>query len=408
LGDRRWTTIEFLGYVRPNEEAGIRNYVLIVPSTRLVNIVASRIAKYVNGTKTIITGGENGRHKKDRMRLRNLYIGLSLNANVYGTIVIGAKAGFGYAEFEPSSLAQEMAKSGKPVRVLMVEECGGLEKTVAEGIALAREMVQEASRVRREPVPIGKLAVGVKCGLSDATSGISGNPTFGRMSDLLVTAGGTVIFSETVELIGAELDVAARCEREEDARRLLEMVHEAEEAARATGEDIRTINPLPSNIQAGISTLEEKSLGAIQKSGTSPIRGVLEYAQRPPQPGLYFMDGWMSSFSLPMSLAAAGCQLVIYQLGGEDLPSADPPMLATNTGVVAPLMMMTGNPRTAQKAHRNIDFSAGGVITGECSIAEAGEALLAKVCSIASGEWTKGETVCYEDPLEPYFLGPVF
>lgn len=400
--------MEFLGYIRPNDEVGIRNYVLIIPATRLVNIVASRIVQYVNGTKTILTGGENGRHKKDRVRLRNLYVGLSKNANVYATIVIGARRNFGYTEVEPYSLADEMAQSGKPVHVLTVEESGGLEKTVADGIAIARELVHQASRIPREPVPIGKLAIGVKCGLSDATSGISGNPSFGYASDLLIAAGGTAIFSETVEIIGAEQDVAARCVNEEDAHRLLKMVEEAEEAARKTGEDIRTINPLPSNIEAGISTLEEKSLGAIQKAGNSPIQGVLDYATRPAKSGLYFMDGWMSSYSLPMSLAAAGCQLTIYQLGGEDLPSVDPPMLATNTGIVAPLMMITGNPRTAEKAKRNIDFSSGDVITGKCSIAEAGEALFEKIRSIASGEWTKGETIRYEDPIEPYFLGPVF
>ena len=400
--------MKFLGFVRPNDEAGIRNYVLVIPSSRLVDIAATRITQYVTGTKTIMTGGENGRHKRDRERLSRLYIGLARNANVYGTIVLGARRNFGYAELEPYAIAQEIAKSGKPVEVLTVEESGGLERLVEDGIALARRFVHGASMVKREWVTIDKLAIGVKCGLSDATSGISGNPSFGKAADLLIGAGGTAIFSETVEIIGAEQDVAERCVNQEDAKRLLEMVNEVEEAARATGEDIRTINPLPSNIEAGLSTIEEKSLGAIQKTGISPIQGVLEYAERPNKKGLHFMDGWMSSFSLPMSLAAAGCQLTIYQLGGEDLPSNDPPMLATNTGVVAPLMMITGNPRTASKAKRSIDFSSGSIITGESTIEAAGEALFQKIISVASGEFTKGETINYSDPLEPYFIGPVF
>jgi altronate dehydratase large subunit len=120
------------------------------------------------------------------------------------------------------------------------------------------------------------------------------------------------------------------------------------------------------------------------------------------------MDGWQSSFSLPMSLAAAGCQISIYQLGGDDLPSNDPPMLATNTGVVAPLMMITGNPRTAKKAQGSIDFSSGAIIIGESTVAEMGETLYAKIRSIASGELTRGETIRYSDCLEPYYLGPVF
>lgn len=398
----------FLGYPRPGDVAGTRNHVLIIPAGRLLNIAATRVSQYVAGTKAVITTGENGRHKKDRERLARLLTGLAKNANTYAAVVLGAKRGFGYSELDSYVLAQEISKAGKPVEVLTVEESGGLERLVEDGIDLARRFVHDASLVKREPVSIDKLTIGVKCGLSDATSGIAGNPSFGKAADLLIAAGGSAIFSETAELIGAELDVAARCVNEADAKTLLKMVADVEEAAKRTGEDIRAINPLPSNIAAGLSTLEEKSLGAIRKAGTAPIIGVLEYATQSKLKGLHFMDGWQSSFSLPMSLAAAGCQLTIYQLGGDDLPSNDPPMLATNTGVVAPLMMITGNPRTADKAKRSIDFSSGAIIAGKATVEEMGAALFAKIVSVASGELTKGETVRYTDPLEPYFLGPVF
>lgn len=398
----------FLGYPRPGDAAGIRNHVLVIPAGRLLSIAATRVSQYVAGTKAVITTGENGRHKRDRERLARILTGLAKNANTYAAVVLGAKKGFGYGELDAYALAQEIAKAGKPVEVLTVEESGGLERLVEDGIDLARRYVHDASLVRREPVSLDKLTIGVKCGLSDATSGIAGNPSFGKAADLLIAAGGSAIFSETAELIGAELDVAARCVNKADAKRLLQMVADVEEAAKRTGEDIRAINPLPSNIAAGLSTLEEKSLGAIRKAGTAPIVGVLEYATQPNRKGLHFMDGWQSSFSLPMSLAAAGCQLSIYQLGGDDLPSNDPPMLATNTGVVAPLMMITGNPRTAAKARRSIDFSSGAIIEGKSTVEAMGEALFAKIVSVASGETTKGETIRYSDPLEPYFLGPVF
>lgn len=400
--------MSFLGFPRPDGTAGTRNHVLIIPAGRLLNIAASRVTQYVTGTKTVIIGGENGRHKKDRERIARLFTGLAQNPNTFATIVLGAKKGFGYSELEPYALGQEIFKTGKLVEVLTVEEAGGLERLVESGINLARSYVHAASLVRREPVNIKSLTIGVKCGLSDATSGIAGNPSFGKAADLLVAAGGSVIFSETAELIGAELDIAARCIHEADANRLLQMVADIEAAAKRTGEDIRAINPLPSNIAAGLSTLEEKSLGAVRKAGTSPIVSVLEYAARPTKQGLHFMDGWQSSFSLPMSLAAAGCQISIYQLGGDDLPSMDPPILATNTGVVAPLMMITGNPRTASKARNSIDFSSGAVITGNATIEAMGEALFDKIASVASGELTRGETIRYVDPLEPYFMGPVF
>ena len=132
----------------------------------------------------------------------------------------------------------------------------------------------------------------MKCGLSDATSGIAGNPSFGKAVDLLIAAGGSSIFSETTELIGAEEDLAERCVDKADGQRLLQMVRDVEEAAKSTGEDILAINPLPSNIVAGLSTIEEKSLGAARKAGTTPIVGVLEYAAPLTKKGLHFMDGW--------------------------------------------------------------------------------------------------------------------
>jgi altronate dehydratase large subunit len=399
----------FLGFPRANNAAGTRNYVLIIPGGRVLSIAATRVSNYVAGTKTAITGGgEVGHHKRDRERVARLLIGFAKNPNTFATIILGAKKDFGYREVEPYHLAQEISKAGKPVEVLTVEDSGGLERLVEDGIAMARRYVHQASLVRREPVSADKLTIGVKCGWSDATSGIAGNPTFGKAADLLIEAGGSVIFSETTELIGTEQDLAQRCIDRKDAERLLAMVAEVEEAAKRTGEDIRAINPVPSNIVAGITTLEEKSLGAIRKAGTSKIVGVLEYATQPTKKGLHFMDGWMSAFSLPMSLAAAGAQISLYQLGGEDLPSNDPPMLATNNAVVAPLMMITGNPRTARKAERSIDFSSGAIITGEADVGQMGEALFAKIISVASGELTKGETINYSDPLDPYFLGPVF
>ena len=154
------------------------------------------------------------------------------------------------------------------------------------------------------------------------------------------------------------------------------MVREAEELAASVGDDIRTVNPIPENIAAGISTLEEKSLGAICKAGSVPIEGVLDYCEKPTRPGLYFMDAWMSSYSLIASFAAAGCQMAFYQLGGQELPEIDPPLSAINPGVVIPMHTITGNPTTARKAHKDIDFSSAPVLEGTMSLDEAGTALL--------------------------------
>jgi altronate dehydratase large subunit len=379
-----------------------------MPACGQLGSVLTRVTQYVTGTKTVITGSEAGRTKNDRERLARLLLGLAKNPNTYATVIIGGKRKSGHSEFQPEALAHEISKTGKAVEILTVEDSGGVERLVGDATDVARRLVHEASLVRREPVSIDKLCVGIKCGRSDATSGIAGNPSFGKAMDLLIASGGSCIFSETTELIGAEEDVAARCVNDEDAKRLLRMVLEVEEAVKRTGEDIRGINPLPENIAAGLSTIEEKSLGAAHKAGTSPIVGVLEYAAQPAKKGLHFMDGWQAAESLPMSLAAAGCQIVVSQLGGGGWSTHDSPVLSINAGVVAPVMSITGNPRTAVLAERNIDFSSGAVISGEATINQMGEALLAKIISIASGELTMGETVRYSDPLEPYFLGPVF
>ncbi len=399
---------EFLGYERADGRVGIRNLVLILPATRVCNLMAGRIEQAVTNTKALITTGEYGRTIADRERLFSFLTGIATNPNVAGIVLLGVQEGYGYAEFQLERMTAAIAKGapGKPLAVVEAASEGGMHRAIEKGIIEARRLVYETSRLKRKPLPISMLSVGVKCGDSDATSGISGNPAFGRMTDMLVNAGGTVIFSETVEIIGAEHLLAQRCKTPEVADRLLTVVREAEELASSVGDDIRTVNPIPENIAAGISTLEEKSLGAICKAGSVPIEGVLNYCEKPPGPGLYFMDAWMSSYSLIASFAAAGCQMAFYQLGGQELPEIDPPLSAINPGVVIPMHTITGNPSTARKAHKDIDFSSAAVLEGSMSLDEAGSALLDLARDTASGAFTRAETVDFSDPLDVYYQGP--
>jgi altronate dehydratase large subunit len=333
-------------------------------------------------------------------------VGLAMNPNVAATVLLGVEEGYGYPEFQLSALAPEIARSKKPLVSISASEEGGMHRAIERGVVEARRLVHETSAVSREPFGVDKLTIGIKCGDSDATSGISGNPSIGNMVDRLVGLGGTVLFSETVELIGAEDVLAQRAVSPQVAESLLRAVRLTEEKAASIGEDIRTINPIPENIAAGITTLEEKSLGAIAKTGTVPLQGVLEYCSQPPGRGLYFMDSWMSSYSLVISLAAAGCHMVFYQLGGQELPASDPPLSAINPGLVAPLLTVTGNPSTCEKACKDIDLSTGGVLLGRQSLEEAGQELMGLVVRTASGAMTKGETVNFADPVEVFFEGP--
>lgn len=398
--------MEFWGYSRPDGSVGVRNHVLILPATRNVNYICHRIALAVPGVTTFYTTGEYGRTGSDRKRLARFLTGIARNPNVANVLLIGMPHGYGYPEFQTDALAAEIAKSGTRLEILNVDRCGGLEGTVVQGIRLARELVREATAMRREAAPLSKLTIGMKCGDSDATSGLAGNPALGRAVDRLIDAGGTALFSETLELIGAEQTLVQRAKTPEVAQRLLRLIADWEARAASIGEDIRTINPIPENIAAGITTLEEKSLGAVEKTGTRELSGVLDYCERPGEPGLWLMDAWMSSYSLLPSFAAAGAQLVLYQLGGNELPSEDAPLSAVDPGLVAPLLTISGNPRTAKAAGDYLDVSTGGVLLGTETLDAAGEHILEEIVRAANGRATRGETMRYPEPFEVFFEGP--
>ena len=398
--------MEFWGYYRPDGSVGVRNHVLILPATRNVNYICHRIALAVPGVTTFYTTGEYGRTGGDRKRLARFLTGIARNPNVANVLLIGMPHGYGYPEFQTDALAAEIAKSGTRLEILNVDRCGGLEGTVVQGIRLARELVREATAMRREAAPLSKLTIGMKCGDSDATSGLAGNPALGRAVDRLIDAGGTALFSETLELIGAEQTLVQRAKTPEVAQRLLRLIADWEARATSIGEDIRTINPIPENIAAGITTLEEKSLGAVEKTGTRELSGVLDYCERPGEPGLWLMDAWMSSYSLLPSFAAAGAQIVLYQLGGNELPPEDAPLSAVDPGLVAPLLTISGNPRTAEAAGDYLDVSTGGVLLGTETLDAAGERILEEIVRTASGRAARGETMRYPEPFEVFFEGP--
>ena len=393
----------FLGYVRPDGTIGIRNYILVIPD----GMVAGKICEFVNGTKTIITSDTgSGRTKRDRETIGRVLVGLGQNPNVAGVIVHGTSFGSGYPELHPENIAHQIAETGKPVEVIGASGDMDILRIIEKGIKLAREMVYNASKIRRGSVPDSFLTLGVKCGHSDTTSGIAGNPVVGYVYDKLVSEGGTALFGETTEIIGAEHILAKRAINKEVAQQILEAARLTEERAKSTGEDIRTINPVPSNIAGGITTLEEKSLGAIAKAGKAPIQGVLEYGEKPKGKGLFFVDNWMTYLSIFVGYAGAGANLVLFQLGGGG--RAGDTLLYPSSSVVTPLLWTTANPRTFQRTIESMDFYSGTVIEGKESISEAGERLYRMILDVASGTMTKVETINYSYPVQIYLQDTPF
>jgi len=395
--------MSFLGYVRPDGSVGTRNYVLVIPQ----GIIAKTISDFVTGTKTIMTADHgSGRTAHDRETIARVLIGLGRNPNVASVILHAASPGVGYPELTAERLADEIAAGKKRVEVLDPAKDGGTYGAMVKGIQLARMLVYEASKARREPVGDEHLSIGVKCGYSDTTSGIAGNPAVGYLYDKIVAAGGTAFFGETTEIIGAEQFLARRAATPEVAKAILDAAAATEARAKATGLDIRTVNPVPANIKGGLSSLEEKSLGAIHKAGTAPIQGVLAYAERPKRKGLYFVDNWMGHLSIFAGYAAAGANLVIFQLGGGGV--AGRTLLEGSPSVVAPFLWSTANPKTLAAAGDSIDFYSGTVIEGSETPEQAGERFYRTVIDIASGTVSRSETVNYTEPIDIYVQEPRF
>jgi altronate dehydratase large subunit len=395
--------MSFWGFVRPDGTVGTRNYVLVIPQ----GILAKAICDFVPGTKGILTVDHgSGRTASDREQIARLLIGLGRNPNVASVILHAASPGAGYPELQVERLAEEIAQSGKRVEVLDPAKEGGTYGAITRGIQLARMLVYEASAQRRALVGDDHLCIGVKCGYSDTTSGIAGNPAVGYLYDRIVGAGGTAMFGETTEIIGAEHVLARRAVNRQVAQAILDAAAAREVRAKSTGLDIRTVNPVPSNIKGGLSSLEEKSLGAIYKAGTTPIQGVLKYAERPPGKGLYFVDNWMGHLSIFAGYVAAGANTVLFQLGGGGV--AGRTLLEGSPSIVAPFLWATANPKTYAAARDSIDYYSGTVIEGTETPEEAGERLYRIVTDIASGTLARSETLNYTEPIDMYLEEPRF
>jgi altronate dehydratase large subunit len=392
----------FLGYERPDGSVGARNHVLVLPP----GVIADQICHFVRGTKTVVSADSgSGRTRNDRATIARTLVGLGCNPNVASVIIHGESLGGAYPELRADKIADRIARTGKHVETLRSEDGDTLD-AVSEGIRHARAMVYDASKLRRRPFGDECLSLGVKCGASDTTSGIAGNPVIGHVFDKLVQAGGTAFFGETTEIIGAEHLLAKRGVDDGVTDAILDAALRVDDKAKATGQDIRTINPVPANIAGGLTTLEEKSLGAIHKSGSMPIQGVLQYAERPTGRGLYFVDNWMTMTSIFMGYAAAGAQLVLFQLGGGGLRSDA--IFYTSGGVVAPLLWTTANQKTRDRAGWLLDVYSGAVIKGTETISEVGERLYQTILDVASGTMTKSETLTRITPNQVYTQEPMF
>ncbi len=385
--------MEFMGYRRTDGTVGTRNYVGILSAVVCVNEVVEAIASQVQGAVRFTHHQGCCQTPLDIGRVNRTLIGLGRNPNLHSVIVVS----LGCESTDLAEVIEGIRAGGKRVEHLVVQEAGGAARTTAQGILLAQEMVREASLQQREAFPISNLVMGMKCGSSDTTSGLVPNPAIGVASDLLVAAGGTSILGEVTEFIGAEHILARHAANEQVAQGILDLVARMEKRAMAVGEDIRGGQPTGGNIKGGLTTIEEKSLGAIAKAGSAPIQAVYEYGQRPEVKGLVVMDSPGREPEILTGLAAAGCNVIAFATG-RGAPQGFP---------FVPVLKITGSRTAAEKMSDHIDMDLSAVIDGGDTIPDAGQRILEELVRVASGGMTKAEISGYTNSMDIYMLGPV-
>ena len=372
-----------MAYERPNGDIGIRNHLLIIPTVICSNQVCTRIMQLVPDAIAIPHQHGCSQIGADKDRTFAVLAGTGKNPNVGAVLIIS----LGCEVVDPQALAEAIRVTGKPVEVFDIQSVGGSVKAIQHGVDLARKLKQQLDQDQKVPVPLSKLKVAVKCGGSDATSGLASNPALGEAADILVLEGGSIVIGETTEIIGAEHVLAKRCRTEEVKKQLFHIVNRFEKEVERMGEDMRGGNPSPGNIAGGLSTIEEKSLGCISKCGTKPIERIIEYAEFIPEKGVYFMDSPGNDIECVSGMAAGGVHIVCFTTGR-----------GTPTGsAVVPVIKITGNKLMYERMTDNMDVDVSEVLAGTLSMKDAGTQIWQEIVEVANGKQTKAEVLGHQE-----------
>jgi altronate dehydratase large subunit len=366
----------FMGFRRASGRPGVRNLTLVLSVTGLTTPAARRIGLTLRHVTALGTPFGSGLLGRDRAVHRAALQAFATHPNVGGVVVIGADQ----PVVEAVAAAAEAA--GRLVRAFTFDACGHDVLTLHDrALRAAAELVHAQSRQRRARLPAGELMLGLECGRSDPSSGLVANPLVGAVVDRLVDAGGAAVFGETTEWIGAEQPLAARAADDGVAVLLRQAAAAREAMALDAGIDLTWNNPSTTNIEAGLSSIEEKSLGAIAKAGSRPIRGVIPYGEAPPGPGVWAMDAPAYAPESVTGFTVAGCSMALFTTGvGNSYVSA-----------LMPTLKITGNPATAGRLGQQLDLDASPVFTGAETLEEAAERLTDRLLEVASGALTWGE-----------------
>lgn len=385
--------MKFLGYPRTDGQTGTRNYVGIISTVVCANEVAKGISDKVNGCVAFSHQQGCCQTPPDLTRVTQTLCGLGTNPNLASVLLVG----LGCEGTDMPEVKEAVKASGKRVETIIIQEEGGAARTIAKGVLLAQDMVLEASRMR--PVECGTkdLVLGLKCGSSDTTSGLAANPALGVAVERIVKEDATVVMGEITEFIGAEHIMAEHARDKATGRKILDLVQRMEDRAKAIGVDMRGGQPTPGNIAGGLTTIEEKSLGAIAKAGNAVVQEVYEYGERPGVKGLVVMDSPGREPEILTGLAAAGCNVITFTTG-RGAPQGFP---------FVPVIKITANEKTWTRMQDHMDLSVHLVMAGDETLNQAGGRIYDVIETVAGGTRTKAEISGYVQAMDIYVTGPV-
>lgn len=379
------TVPTFLGYPRPDGRVGVRNYVLVVPTVICSAVVCERIAAARPDAIVALPHQAGcGQLGPDLRVTHDTLAAYCEHPNVGAVLVIA----LGCEQVVAQHLASIARRAGKPTSILAIQSEGGTPRTIGAGTAIALQMADDLARVERQTCDITSLVLSLKCGGSDYTSGLASNPALGRVADRLVDLGGAAVLGEVAEIMGAEHLLAARASTPEIGGRLLRLIDRVERETMALGLDIRGTQPSPGNIRGGLTTIEEKSLGATHKGGErSRLEDVVPYAGRIASKGLSVMDTPGLDVESVTGMVGGGAQAVVFTTG-----------LGTPTGnPIAPVIKITGNARTARQMADNIDLDVSGVLDDRETLEMAADRLFAELLDVCSGRLVAAERLGHRE-----------
>jgi altronate dehydratase large subunit len=384
--------MDFMGYRRPNGSVGIRNHVVVMSSVACANGVVSAIGRQLPAVKTITHTEGCGRGPADITISWRTLTGLGKNPNVAALLVVGLGC-----EFIPAAgLAADVAGTGKPVEALVIQEKGGSRKTTEAGVSIAKQMLADADRQKREACDWSDVILATNCGGSDALSGVTANPLVGSVSDWLVSRGGTTMLSETTEMIGTEHVLSRRADTPEVGRQIYDLIMKQRKQAQDILGPLAHMVISPGNIEGGLSNIMEKSMGCIIKAGTTPLKEVSEYAVGPTRKGFVIMDTPGSDIFSVTGMAAGGAQVMIFTTG-RGTPVGFP---------IMPLIKVASSSELYNTMEDDMDVNAGRLLEGT-GIQEATEDFVDLLTRVAGGQETKAE-INRQDILSINTVSPPF